>query len=102
MSTRKLSNISLAKYQAFLELAGCNLIRTNSGHDVYTRADLLRPIVPQNHIDPVPERIIKQGLRTLGLTREDFFDLLERKKEIVRKAPGSKIFELREVGVRRP
>lgn len=97
MSTRKLSNISLAKYQAFLELAGCSLIRNNSGHDVYTRADLLRPIVPQNHIDPVPERIIKQGLRTLGLSRADFFDILERRKEVVRTTPTGKVFVLREV-----
>ena len=97
MSTRKLSNVSLAEYQAFLELAGCTLIRTNSGHDVYTRADLLRPIVPQNHISPVPERIIRQGLRALGMSRSDFFDILERKKEVIRKSPQSRAFEIREV-----
>ena len=97
MSTRKLSNIPFVQYCAFLELAGCSLIRTNSGHDVYARADLLRPIVPQNHIDPVPERIIRQGLRALGMSRSDFFDILERKKEVVRKSPQSKVFEIREV-----
>lgn len=97
MSTRKLSNISFAHYCAFLELAGCSLIRTSSGHDVFARADLLRPIVVQNHITPVPERIIRQGLRALGISKNDLFDILEGKKKVVRKSPQSKTFEIKVV-----
>ena len=94
MSTRKLSNISLAKYLAFLELCHCTLLRNNSGHDVYARADLLRPIVPQNHIDPVPERILKQGLRALGYSRSDFFDIMDGVRVVVRKGPKSFAIEV--------
>ncbi|HMN04269.1 MAG TPA: type II toxin-antitoxin system HicA family toxin [Flavobacteriales bacterium] len=97
MAAQKLSNVSLARYQAFLELAGCALIRNKGGHDVYARADLLRPIVVQSHIDPVPERIVKQGLRALGMSRDDFFDILGGKKEVVRRSPHSNVFEVREV-----
>ena len=97
MSTRRLSNISFAQYCGFLELAGCSLIRTSSGHDVFTRADLLRPIVVQNHITPVPERIIRQGLRALSMSKGDLFDILEGKKEMVRKSPQSKVYEIRVV-----
>lgn len=97
MAAQKLSNISLARYLAFLELAQCSLIRTKGGHAVYARADLLRPIVVQNHIDPVPERIIKQGLRALSMSRDDFFDILSGKKEVVRRSPRSEVFEIREV-----
>ncbi|MCO6483702.1 MAG: type II toxin-antitoxin system HicA family toxin [Flavobacteriales bacterium] len=95
MSTQRLSNISFAQYCGFLELAHCSLIRTSSGHDVFARADLLRPIVVQNHITPVPERIIRQGLRALGISKADFFAILEGKKEVVRKSPQSKVFEIR-------
>ena len=76
MSTRKLKNVSLADYILFLEKAGCKRIRTNSGHFIYSRMDLMRPIVVQTHIDPVPEFIIKNALRAMGLSEKDFFDIL--------------------------
>ena len=47
---------------------GCICNRINGGHEHWTRADLLRPITIQTHIDPVPEFIIKNGLKQLGLT----------------------------------
>ena len=48
----------------------------NAGHEKWTRRDLTRPIIVQTHIDPVPEFIIKNALRSLNLTRKDFFDIL--------------------------
>lgn len=97
MSTQPLTHIPLARYCAFLELAGCNLIRPRGGHDVFARAYLLRPIVVQNHITPVPERILRQGLRALGMTKSDFFDILEGRKEVVRKSPQSKHLEIKSI-----
>lgn len=41
---------------------GCKLTRTSGGHEHWTRADLFRPITIQSHIDPVPERVMKQIL----------------------------------------
>lgn len=76
MSTQKLSNVSLADYELFLLKAGCKHIRDSGGHKVYSRKDLTRPIVVQSHIDPVPEFIIKNALRALGLSRKDFFEIL--------------------------
>ena len=43
------------------------------GHEKWSRSDLLRPITIQNHIDPVPELIVKQILRHLDMTKEEFF-----------------------------
>ena len=77
MSTQKLTNISLARYRLFLSRAGCICARQSGGHEMWTKVGLLRPITVQTHIDPVPEFIIKNGLRTLGLSRADFFRLLE-------------------------
>jgi len=76
MSVQKLSNISIDTYRLFLKKAGCKHIRTNSGHEHWSRNDLNRPITFQTHIDPVPEFIIKNALRTLNLKRKDFFKIL--------------------------
>lgn len=84
MSTKKLSNISIAKFQAFLELCMCKQIGTNGGHEKWTRTDLTRPIVFQTHIDPIPEFIIKNNLRGLGYTKKQFFEILEGKVNVVR------------------
>lgn len=76
MSTQKLSNVSLSDFELFLEKAGCKLIREKGGHKIYAKKELMRPIVVQSHIDPVPEFIIKNTLRSLGLTKKDFFEIL--------------------------
>ena len=76
MSTQKLTNVTLADYELFLQKAGCKHIRTNGGHRIYSRKDLTRPVVVQTHIDPVPEFIIKNALRALKLNKKDFFEIL--------------------------
>lgn len=82
MSTRKLSNIPLKEFQAFLELAGCTYIHTKGGHEKWTRSDLFRPIIIQSHIDPVPERITRNLIKLLGLTREDYLEIMNGKKKV--------------------
>ncbi len=76
MNTQKLSNVSLADYREFLKKAGCKKISTEGGHEKWSRNDLLRPIILQTHVDPVPEFILKNALRQLGLTKKDFFEIL--------------------------
>ncbi len=74
MSGSHLKNVPLKLYRDFLKEKGCVCNRSNGGHEHWTRNDLLRPITIQSHIDPVPEFIIKNGLRLLGLTKKDFID----------------------------
>jgi hypothetical protein len=71
-----LSNVSIKDFREFLSKAGCNCQGIESGHEKWTRPDLLRPVVFQTHIDPIPEFIIRANLRTLKLGREDFFNIL--------------------------
>jgi hypothetical protein len=59
MSTQKLKNISLKEFRKFLKKVECKMVRTNGGHEHWTRSDLNRPITLQTHIDPVPEFIIR-------------------------------------------
>ncbi len=68
----KLKNIPLNLYRDFLKDNGCKIYRTNGGHEHWGKKDLPRPITIQTHIDPVPEFILKNGLRILGLTKDDF------------------------------
>jgi len=77
MSRTSLSNVSVREYRIILANAGCTFIRITGGHEFWTKPGLTRPIAFQTHINPVPERIIKQGLTALKLTRQEFFDLLK-------------------------
>ncbi len=79
MSTRKLSNVSLREYRTFLAKAGCTISRTTGGHEHWTKPGLLRPITVQTHVDPVPEFIILNALRTLGVSKADFWAILDKK-----------------------
>ena len=72
----KLSNVSLSDYREFLKKTGCKCIRTEGGHEVWSRKDLTRPIIVQTHECPIPEFIIKNALRNLGLTKKQFFEIL--------------------------
>lgn len=79
MSTKKLSNIPLNAFRKFLKNQGLNIIKTTKGrggHEKWSRSDIDRPITIQTHIDPVPEFIVKQILRHLDMTRDEFFEKL--------------------------
>ena len=77
MSTRKITNISLADYRKFLKACGCNKTRTTGGHEFWSGKDLLREITVQSHINPVPAFIVKQGLRALGKTTKQMWEMIE-------------------------
>lgn len=74
MNTYKLSNISLKEFRAFLTDAGCINKGVEGGHEKWTKPDSLRPIILQTHIDPIPEFIIRNNLRNIGLRKEDFIN----------------------------
>ncbi|MBI1781428.1 MAG: type II toxin-antitoxin system HicA family toxin [Sphingobacteriales bacterium] len=58
---------------------GLNYIRTSGGHEIWSAKGLTSPVVLQTHIDPVPEFIIKNNLRTIGKTEEDLLTFLKTK-----------------------
>lgn len=76
MSTNPLKNVSLKDCRRFLTKVGCQAKRTTGGHEHWTRADLWRPITIQTHIDPVPERIMKQIINALEIDRDEFVEIL--------------------------
>jgi hypothetical protein len=79
---RHLKNVSIAQFEAFLDLVHCKELKGKGGHNKWTRSDLLRPIIFQSHIDPLPEFIVKNNLRVLGYSKDNFFDILEFKVKV--------------------
>ncbi len=80
MNTYKLSNISVNDFRDFLASVGCNKVKTEGGHERWVKSGLTRPIILQTHISPVPEFIVKNTLRNLGMTKTQFFDYYYKKK----------------------
>jgi predicted RNA binding protein YcfA (HicA-like mRNA interferase family) len=56
---------------------GCVLSRQKGSHMVFTRADLARPVVIPKHKELAPD-VVRSNLRTLGISRLEFEDLLSR------------------------
>ena len=71
-----LKNISLKDFRTFLDFKGLKVIRRKGGHEVWSGKTLLRPIILQSHIDPVPEFIIRNNLRTLNCDKKELLDFL--------------------------
>nr|MBI3614188.1 type II toxin-antitoxin system HicA family toxin [Nitrospirota bacterium] len=66
-----------AKLRKIMERAGFACVRTEGDHFVYTKPGVARPVVIPDW-DEVPVFIIKNNLRTAGLSREEYFALLEK------------------------
>jgi predicted RNA binding protein YcfA (HicA-like mRNA interferase family) len=74
--TKHLKNIPLKTFRKYLLHKGLKQIRTTGGHEVWSRKDLMRPVIIQTHITPVPEFIVKQLFKALKVDKQDFFDFL--------------------------
>jgi hypothetical protein len=55
-----------------------NISRAKRGHEHWQRDDIARPLTLQNHFDPVPAFIIKQHLRYLNLSTQEFWAIIEK------------------------
>ena len=80
MNTYKLSNVNLLTFREFLFDIGCERLSIEGGHEKWHKKGCLRPVIFQTHIDPIPEFILKNNLRSLGLSRTDFIEWLKRRK----------------------
>ena len=84
MSTVKLSNITIAQFEAFLAYMGCEKVDSgNTGHFKWKRQGSIRAVVFQTHIEPIPEFVIANNLRNIGIIKKQFKDWLkaQNKKE---------------------
>ena len=74
----KLKNISIKIFRHYLRHCGLKHIRTKGSHEIWSAKNLTRPVVLQTHVDPIPEFIIKNNLRTIGKSEEHLLEFLEK------------------------
>ena len=74
---KKLSNITLKEFRAALTALGLHKMRTKGGHEAWVRDGLHRTVIIQTHVDPVSELVVRKTLNDLGISREEFIELLE-------------------------
>ncbi len=65
--------------QRLFEKAGFKCVRSEGDHYVYTKKGVTRPIVIPDWPE-VPVFIIKNNLRSAGISREEYFKLLKKVK----------------------
>jgi len=75
----KLKNIPLKTFRRYLLYCGLKHIRTKGGHEIWSAKNLTRPVVLQTHVDPIPEFIIKNNLRTIQKTEEHLLKFLDER-----------------------
>ncbi len=75
---KKLSNISVKEFREVLLILGLKKIRIKGGHEAWMKNGMTRPVIIQTHVNPIPVSIIQNCLRTIGIEKEAFLDLLER------------------------
>ena len=73
----KIVPIPARSLRKVFEKAGFTLVRTEGDHFVYAKPEIARPIVIPDW-PAVPVFIIKNNLRTANISREDYFDLLNK------------------------
>lgn len=74
---KKLSNITVKEFRDLLLHLGLQPLRTAGEHEIWTKQGLRRTIVFQTHVEPIPEFIVRNTIRDLGMTRQEFLEILE-------------------------
>ena len=72
----KIVPIPASRLRKGFEKAGFKCVRIEGDHFVYTKQGITRPVVIPDWKE-VPVFIIKNNLRTAGITREEYFLLLK-------------------------
>lgn len=73
-----LQNVRVGDFRRFLKSLGLHYISTVGGHEKWGMDGLARPVIFQTHINPIPEPIVRNNLRTVGASRGDLENFLKR------------------------
>jgi predicted RNA binding protein YcfA (HicA-like mRNA interferase family) len=73
----KLSPVSYKRLIAVFEAEGFACVRTEGDHMVFTKPGVIRPAVIPEYT-AIPVFIIKNNLRTAGISRDRYLELLTR------------------------
>ena len=73
----KIVPIPASRLRKIFEKAGFKCVRIEGDHYVYKKQGIMRPVVIPDWPE-VPVFIIKNNIRTAGISRELYFQLLEK------------------------
>ena len=73
----RITPIHFRKLCRIFEKAGFECVRHEGDHFVYTRPGIPRPVVIPEWTE-IPVFIIRNNLRTAGISRDEYFKLLEQ------------------------
>lgn len=74
---RNLSNVSIREFRKILKKLGLVKSRNKGGHEQWSKPGMIRPITFAPHTNPMPEYVVHNNIRILGITKEEFINLLE-------------------------
>lgn len=80
MSERKITSIHYETLIKIFELDGFVVQRKKGDHIIMTKAGIKRPLVIKTSRRLIPVTHIRTNMTTAGMTRERFFELLEKVK----------------------
>lgn len=73
----RLAPVKRKKFETFLRMVGCSLKRVSGDHLIYTRPNLKRPVIVTADSE-VPIFIIRNNLRTLDMSVEEYLNIIEQ------------------------
>lgn len=73
----KVGKVSWKRFEKFLLAVGCEFKSQEGSHRKYRKPGLLRPIIVPCDAQ-LPQFIISNNLRTLGISREQFAEIIAR------------------------
>jgi predicted RNA binding protein YcfA (HicA-like mRNA interferase family) len=74
----KLGQITPQEFERFLRYVGCVYVRQKGSHKVFHRAGLKRPIIVPIHGGDLPVFVVRNNLRLLNISLNDYQEMLER------------------------
>ena len=72
-----MKNISISEMRRILLYLGLVKARTKGGHESWIKEGMLRPVIIQTHVEPIPEFIVKNAIRTIGISKDEFLNILQ-------------------------
>lgn len=74
--SRKITPIKVRQFRSFLKVAGCTYDRIKGDHEIWVKPGLKRPIVFPIKDKEITPRIIVSNLNTLGISPQEYLNLI--------------------------
>jgi predicted RNA binding protein YcfA (HicA-like mRNA interferase family) len=78
--SRKITSIPYTLLIKIFEADGFSIVRRKGDHIIMTKLEIKRPLVIKSSPKRVPVTHIRTNMRTAGMSRERYFQLLEKVK----------------------